>query len=591
MFFAEDTKTRDHKMSIEKEKLLGKIAKLEKAGVALGGKTKEALNALENPHYTITFTGCFQVGKSTLLNRVVFGMDALLTEGNGLPTTAIPTKIVFGDKKELKVVYRDDAIAPQIYSEGEITEELLRKLTTADGEDARDALADKIRYIELSLPVEGIRNYTFFDTPGVDDPNQQLIERTTAVTLPTSDLVVLVVDAGSMLSTETQTFLKKSIFQQGMSRVMILASYKPQHFKSAAERKLILDTIRSSLIQMGRDYIPVYSYTYDETVDGEILHGPKEIMDCLLKFIDENKNQAKLEKLAFYLGNDLQTHVEGMKARLEVSGKSEQEIKDLDKKIQSSAITLDAEYQNLSNRVTGDYAAITKTSMQQLEKAFFNDSDSFFSRFLSYFNECGDLTSVKNNIPVAIGRITPDIQDTLATAGANAQKEIEKLLVSYSDVAAKAAVNISLSTVFVANINTGWMGKINPTLLRVVEVGGAFMFNVIAGIGVLVADRIPVIKNLLPHNFARQLVLSSIEKSFKESLQSAIDNFIQQLNASVDSVREGIRLAFEDIYRAKIAPYKEAIKKYKDEALNEAQIQEIRNGIQTLTQELNELGA
>ena len=378
-------------MAIEKESLLAKLAELQKMGIKLGANTQSALEALESPHYTITFTGCFQVGKSTLLNRVIFGTDALLTEGKGLPTTAIPTKIIYGDKKELRVIYQDEALAPQVYPEGDITETLLRKLTTADGEDARNELADKIKYIQLSLPVEGIRNYTFFATPGVDDPNQQLIDKTTAVALPSSDLIVLVVDAGRMLSSETQAFLRKSIFQQGMSRVIVLASYKPQEFKSAAERKLILDTIRATLIQMGRDYIPVYSYTYDESVDGEILHGPKEIMECLLKFIDENKNQAKLEKLAFYAGNDLQAHIEGLKARLEVSGKSEQEIKELEKKIHASAISLDAEYQSLSNRVSSDYSAIVKNATSQLEQRFYNDSDSILSRFLSYFEGCTDL--------------------------------------------------------------------------------------------------------------------------------------------------------------------------------------------------------
>ena len=336
-----------------------------------------------------------------------------------------------------------------------------------------------------------------------------MIERTTAVTLPNSDLVVLVVDACRMLSKETEAFLKKSIFQQGMTRVMVLASYNPTKYKNASERKLILDTIRASLIQMGRDYIPVYSYTYDENIDGEILHGQKEIMECLLKFIDENKNQAKLEKLAFCLGNDLQGYIEGLKARIEVSGKNEQEIKELERKIHTSAITLDAEYQNLLNRVTSDYATITKTSLQSLETDFFDGTESVLSRFVSYFDGCGDLASVKNNIPVAVGRITPEIQDVLAKVSANAQNEIEKLLESYSDITAKAAVNISLSNEFVPNINTGWMGKINPLFLKVLEIGGAtWLLGPLYAVGMLIVDRIPIIREFLPHNFVKEIVLS-----------------------------------------------------------------------------------
>ena len=60
-------------------------------GISLRESTKEALQELTNPHYTVTLAGCFQVGKSTLLNKVMLGSDMLLTEGKGLPTTAIPT--------------------------------------------------------------------------------------------------------------------------------------------------------------------------------------------------------------------------------------------------------------------------------------------------------------------------------------------------------------------------------------------------------------------------------------------------------------------------------------------------------------------
>lgn len=577
-----------------KDQIVQKVAEMKSKGVELRGKTLEALNQLENPHYSITLTGCFQVGKSTLLNRVMLGSDILLAEGKGLATTAIPTKIVYGEQKELRIVYRDSSIPEQIYAESEITDDLLRSLTTASGEQNRLELARKIRYIQLSLPVEFIRNYKFFDTPGVDDPNQELIDQTTAETLPESDLIVLVVDAGTTLSAESKKFLQKSIFQQGMSRVLILASYKPQNYKTAAERQLILETIRADLAGIGREYIPVYSYTYDspENVDGDILHGPKEIMDCLLRFIDENKDQAKIDKLTYFLQNDVRCFLENLKAKLEVNGKSEIEIKALEKKINEAAISLDAEYTHLTNQVNNDFISITQNSRERLEAQLYNGANSLNAEFMNEIGECNDLASVRGKIDSIVSKYTPKVQQIMSAEGTEVQKQIEKLLLNYSDFMAKAASKISLSTEFVPVVNTGWAGKINPIFLKIIGIGGALYFGgLIPAIGVFLAEKIPGLKNLLPTEFARRMVLSSVERSFRSSLESAVLDFIQQINKSIDSVKDGIRLAFEDIYAERIAPYNTAIKENMDSMMTEEEIASVRQTIEAMSDELKKLNA
>ena len=98
---------------MNKQSILDAVATAKALGIPLRDETQNALAELENPHYTITLSGEFQVGKSTLLNRVMLGSDVLLTEGIGLATTTIPTKVVYAPTKELTVVFHDESRAPE----------------------------------------------------------------------------------------------------------------------------------------------------------------------------------------------------------------------------------------------------------------------------------------------------------------------------------------------------------------------------------------------------------------------------------------------------------------------------------------------
>lgn len=568
------------------QQIKDKFAEAQRMGVPLGEKTAAALKDLENPHYTITLSGEFQVGKSTLLNKVMLGADVLLTEGVGLPTTAIPCKIVHAPAKELTVVYRDSAKPPTHYFGDAITDALLRSLTTAETEEARLALSKDIRHVQLGLPVEALRTYTFFDTPGVNDPNVELIERTTAETLPESDIVLLVVDAQKQLSEPAMSYLRRAVFSAGMTRVMILASYRPSYAMSPENRQLVLDTIRAQLASIGRDYVPVASYTFDESEEGDILRGPAQIMETILRYVAENKEAAKADKLAHFLTADMVKYVESLKASIEVSGKSEAEIAELKRKIEGVARELDAEYNRTLNDFAGEYEAIHRRMNDRLQFTLLDetDPDSALNLFMNEFDGLTSPAEIRDHVDIAVESVAHTVQSKLVSMAGAFSDELKNALVTVDERARNAASSIAISTEFSPTVSSGWAGKVNPKFVRVLEVGATTYFlGPLCGVVAYFIDRVPVIRNILPSNVLSNMALKSLRQSFRESLTSAYCGMLDQMKGAVESVKQGIRELYAEIYDEKIAPYNEAIQIGAGKVLSDEALEETRGRIERLT--------
>ncbi|MBP5584986.1 MAG: dynamin family protein [Lentisphaeria bacterium] len=544
--------------------------------IPLREDTNTALQNMTSPHYVISLVGCFQVGKSTLLNRVLLGSETLLTEGKGLPTTAIPTKLVYGERKCLTVVHRKSDIPDQSFFDEEITDDLLRSLTTASTEAARLELANKIKYVQLAMPIDALQSYTFFDTPGIEDPNQDLIKRTTAEVLSESDLVVMVVGASRQLATAEISYLRSSIFNQGMSRAIVLASYNPKEEKPASERALIQNAIKAQLCQIGREYVPVHAYTYDPTVDGEILRGEQEIMSTLLAFLDENKAQSRIDKAAYALRGDFIAFMEKLNAQIEVNGKSKEALRELENKINDAAIELDSEYQKQYHYLSTELGRASSEELAALRSEFIDGDGSLVERFVALFQDCQDLASVKLRIGTAMEEITPDIEDRIAAVSERLNERFRLILTECSKKIEEAANRISISSNgYHSTVSAGWLGKVNPTLLKWLEIGAGFFFgNILWAIGLYFADKIPIIKNLLPHEFLRYVVLNTLKKSFIQSLEDCVSDLQHQSQDIRAKLLESLKEVFAEIYAERIAPYQEVMQDTQRQVLSEEQVAE-----------------
>ncbi len=537
--------------------------------IQLSEVTRKALDELQNPHYTVAVVGRFQVGKSTMINNIFLEEEILLKQGDGRCTTAIMTKVVYGPEKRLTVFYRDPSISPRVYTGNEINECLIASLTVADDPDEterqrkRTELANTVKYIQLEYPCDTIKQYSFYDTPGIDDPNQELIDLTTLQFLSDTDLVILVVDASRQLDVFTKQFLSRSVFQEGHSRVLILASYRPECNLTPEMQNSILKTIQSELVQMGRGYIPVLSYTFDQNVEGNLLHGAVEIRSTIMEYIEKNKYIVREERLAWFLRNDILKEIERLKAIILTNTQNEQERTTLKEKIDRIIVQLDVEYNNTLNNFKMKYLQVKIWMNAEVERRVLNadDPDSVLSLFLKRFEKCDSLAEVRSHIDPSVQYIKSEVDYVFAEIGQEAKQKVESILNETSDQVSAAAQNVKLSTQWDAELNPGWGGRIHPAIVRVIEVAiGYGFFNILGAIGVLVSNKIPFVKNLLPSAWLKQMVVKSLQKSFVDSIESAKKDISRQFEDSQQAIEGAVKEMYQEIYQLKVAPYEEQLK-------------------------------
>ncbi|MBE6098796.1 MAG: hypothetical protein E7197_01945 [Anaerovibrio sp.] len=105
---------------------------------------------------TMMVMGEFSSGKSTFINSLV---GKKIAEVNARPTTAVITKLCYGDKEKIVVHYKDG-------SEEEKAETDFGKLTAiTTGEDKTQ---ENIEFVERHMPISTLKQISIIDSPGLN---------------------------------------------------------------------------------------------------------------------------------------------------------------------------------------------------------------------------------------------------------------------------------------------------------------------------------------------------------------------------------------------------------------------------------------
>lgn len=163
-----------------------------------------------NKRFTVAFVGEFSRGKSTLINRIL-GKE-ILPVGN-LPTTAMLTRIVYGDKSRMTVCSKDGEKIKEL----PVSLDSWKGLTAANFGEQEPEGSVIVEYPDKWLGEFAI---DFIDTPGAGDLEEKramVIERA----MVNADAAIIAIDATKALSQTEQLFIQQKIMSRGVPFVAL----------------------------------------------------------------------------------------------------------------------------------------------------------------------------------------------------------------------------------------------------------------------------------------------------------------------------------------------------------------------------------
>ena len=202
----------------------------------------DKLKKIETETFNLVIVGEFSRGKSTFVNALLGRRILPASKG---PTTAVISKIVYGEKPDFKLFYKDGN-EPQAIDEKDFV-----KLTAPPEPDESDEFSVKeyaeaqqrlsrIDYAQISCPLSFCRDgVEVVDTPGTNDLNVGRMEINLGY-LRQADAVVLLLAAYQALTASEAQFLKETIVGDNhIQDIFFVISHKDDLDNAEQEQRVI----------------------------------------------------------------------------------------------------------------------------------------------------------------------------------------------------------------------------------------------------------------------------------------------------------------------------------------------------------------
>ncbi len=544
---------------MSKQEAIRNAARAVKAhGLTLPADLEKQIAGLENPQYRVAVVGEYQVGKSTLINRVFLGDKPLLTEGRGLCTTAVATDIEYGPASKLEVyewtdkAQTSEALAKTVEAP---SADDVDAATVSSAMDTRADLAKKIARVCVQVPNESLQGFTVIDTPGLDDPNQELLDNTTWRLIPSADVALLVVRGDKTLGDRELGLLRKEIMgKNGISRLMVLVSFNPRKMdQDQEERKAILDTIKAQLTNIGRENIPVEMYCFDPSLE-DIMSDVSEIRMTIRQFLADNALPGREEKVANLLRAKIEENLVEVATRLKTAGASEADRAALAAKVEVEVARFKEKAERAFERFQDEIKSLDEDAMHEVDLAV----EAVFGKFLADLAGQPTVGDMQNVLTKAETTLKSDLQDKISIIGLKLKSDINRLVARYGKDMEDAGSGWNVFLSEELDVKTGMVAKIPSLAYDVINV---IALNLILPVGGFI---IPIIAHIIGKQFfnpttwgVKKLIVSQVKNGLEETKPEVRTQIMQQIN-------EGIQKTFADVKAAM-------------EASNKAQVEAIRS--------------
>ena len=200
------------------------------------------LSRLEDSTFEVAVFGRVSSGKSSFLD-VLLQTDLLPVGAN--PITAVPTRVQYGDEVKATVQLGNGVL-------GEVSLDRFRALIS---EARNPGNREGVRYAMLSVPSDRLRSgIVLVDTPGLGSLALKGAQETLAY-LPSCDLAIVLIDAGSTLTREDIGTLRL-VHEAGISALVLLSK---ADLLREEDRVVSVEYIRTQIDRELRLSLPVHA--------------------------------------------------------------------------------------------------------------------------------------------------------------------------------------------------------------------------------------------------------------------------------------------------------------------------------------------
>ena len=547
-----DNNRKERQMS-KKDVINSGIQLARKYGFTVPPALDKEIADLANPLYRVAVVGRYQVGKSTLINRVFLRNNPILTEGNGLATTAAGTETSWGPSRSMKVYDWDNNCIKTI---DDPTADDVREWTVGAA-GAREALIDKVGKVCITEPNDGLKSYTILDTPGIDDPDVNLLIKTTYNIIPSADAAILVTEP-KMLDTREIELLQNKLFANGISRLMVMISYNPKQDMTAKRRADIVETIKAQLTNAGVENVPVFMLCYDPELN-DTLNTPEKINTAILQYLDANVQPGREDRVVAHVKKFLGDCVEALKVRIAAAGMSAEKRSAKILELDAQCKEMEDKFAKISSRLNDDFFNIANDHSQDLK----TKCSQIFNDARDTINNAEDITGMKKNIDSLSENLQKSLADLLLAKTADMKKEIYVAVakrIPEMEIGRPKTPDTNLGDIvfdpgFLAKIPNWVYEIINIIAIEVLTPGGPVM----AVIFRIIQTKIPFLKDFLVQKIALSVMKNNIIGAINTASQELTDNIDAKFKESFAAISENINNCIRGLLDERIAMIKKSI--------------------------------
>lgn len=539
----------------KKETIKAAIETARVHGYELPAEVARNVADIENPTYRVAVVGKYQVGKSTLVNHTFLGDNPLLSEGHGLCNTAVATDIEFGDTAKLEVYeWAENGGETCVMSKNGPSAEDVLASTVSSASDTRSDLAQRVSRVRLVSPNESLQGYSIVDTPGLDDPNKELLLNTTYRIIPGSDVALLVVAPRMLDEIETE-LLRNDLIGHGVTKLMVLVSYNPEDMHLSREkREEVRSTIKAQLDKIGRGDIPVEMYCFDPSID-DIINDASELRLTIRSFLNENALPGREERIAFSVKQALENFELELAAKLKTIGSSEAEKAALKEKIEKEVADFKSKCEKAFQNIQEEMRDIMDTATGDVDNSVHGAFSAFYEK-LELSDTVDGMKKILNN---AENTLKSDLSQRINQIGTTIKTRMETVLARYAnevnDIQSKW--NLFLDEDF--DVKRPFVAKI-PTI--VFDAINVVALNIILPFGWITA----IVAHLFGKQFfnpttwaVKHLILKQVKTGLDDSEDEVRQQVMNQIRGNIANAFSEIKTGIESVNQAQVQTMLKAI--------------------------------